>query len=329
MTPARRALVASALGAGVSYSNLAVALPLLVLAERGSSFLAGALIGTNTVAFSLGALLALALRRAEGGITAGLSAVAAGDLVLLLAPSTELLVVGALVHGAGMGLFWVGIQASLGRRSGARGSQRAFVGQYALYVTGTATGGALTGAAIALARTAGVSHTTSIQLSFLVGAAGALAALPAAVTWLRRTETTWVVRAVPTPFRGFALQLPDLLLVAAMGMLLSLTPVVLNHVFRFGPLAIGAVAGAVALAKIGGSIAAGRITLTAGSRRVAAARSLTFSVSSRAVSCASRLSVSAITERCKLSRSSRSLSCAQATTKAVNATDNNRGVAHR
>lgn len=268
MTPARRALVASALGAGVSYSNLAVALPLLVLAERGSSFLAGALIGTNTVAFSLGALLALALRRAEGGITAGLSAVAAGDLVLLLAPSTELLVVGALVHGAGMGLFWVGIQASLGRRSGARGSQRAFVGQYALYVTGTATGGALTGAAIALARTAGVSHTTSIQLSFLVGAAGALAALPAAVTWLRRTETTWVVRAVPTPFRGFALQLPDLLLVAAMGMLLSLTPVVLNHVFRFGPLAIGAVAGAVALAKIGGSIAAGRITLTAGSRRV-------------------------------------------------------------
>src|SRR5438067_1071852 len=31
MTPARRALVTSALGAGIAYSNLAVALPLLVL----------------------------------------------------------------------------------------------------------------------------------------------------------------------------------------------------------------------------------------------------------------------------------------------------------
>ena len=268
MTPARRALVASALGAGVSYSNLAVALPLLVLAERGSSFLAGGLIGTNTVAFSLGALLALALRRSEGGIAAGLAAVAAGDLVLLLAPSTTLLVVGALVHGAGMGLFWVGIQASLGRRSGAHGSQRAFVGQYALYVTGTASGGALTGAAIAIARAGGATHAVSIRLSFLVGAASALAALPMVIVWLRRAEATRVARSVPRPLRGFALQLPDLLLVAAMGMLLSLTPVVLDHVYRFGPLAIGAVAGAVALAKIGGSITAGRITLAAGSRRV-------------------------------------------------------------
>jgi len=268
MTAARRAFAASALGAGISYSNLAVALPLLVLAEHGSSFLAGALIGTNTVAFSLGALLALALRRAEGGIAGGLAAVGAGDVVLLFAPSTPQLVVGALVHGAGMGLFWVGIQASLGRRSGSRGSQRAFVGQYALYVAGTASGGALTGAVIAAARAVGVSHTFSIRLSFLVGAVSALAAVPAVVLWLRGSEATPVVRAVPRPLRGFALQLPDLLLVAAMGMLLSLTPVVLDHVYRFRPLAIGAVAGAVALAKIGGSFTAGRITLAAGSRRV-------------------------------------------------------------
>ena len=268
MTPARRALVASALGAGISYSNLAVALPLLVLAERGSSFLAGTLIGTNTVSFSLGALVALALRRSEGGVATGLAVVAGGDLLLLLSPGTTLLFVGALVNGIGMGLFWVGVQGSLGRRSGARGSQRAFVGQYALYVAGTAAGGALTGTAIALARTAGLSHPTSIRLSFLIGATGALAALPTVIGWLRRAEATHVVRAVPPPLRGFALQLPDLLLVAAMGMLLSLTPVVLDHVFGFTPFSIGAVAGAVALAKIGGSFAAGRITLTAGSRRV-------------------------------------------------------------
>ena len=34
----------------------------------------------------------------------------------------------------------------------------------------------------------------------------------------------------------------DLLLVAAMGMLLNLTPVVLNHDFRFTPLAVGSIA---------------------------------------------------------------------------------------
>ena len=55
MTLARRALVASALGAGISYTNLAVALPLLVLAEHGSALLAGGLLGANTIAFSIGA----------------------------------------------------------------------------------------------------------------------------------------------------------------------------------------------------------------------------------------------------------------------------------
>ena len=268
MSPARRGLVASALGAGIAYSNLAVALPLLVLAENGSSFLAGALIGTNTVAFSLGALLALAVQRSEGGVASGLAVVAIGDVVLLLSSTTSLLAVGALVHGIGMGLFWVGIQASLGRSSGAPGSQRAFVGQYALYVAGTATGGALTGAAIAVGRSAGLSSVTSIRVSFLVGLVGAIAALPSAVAWLRRSEAAPVPRARPKPLRGFALQLPDLLLVSAMGMLLNLAPVVLRNVFGLTPLAIGVVTGAVACAKIAGGFTAGRITMTAGSRRV-------------------------------------------------------------
>lgn len=268
MTLERRALVASALGAGISYSNLAVALPLLVLAKGGSAFLAGALIGVNTIAFSLGALLALLLRRSEGSIAAGLAAIAVGDLVLLLSPTTPLLAAGALVHGAGMGLFWVGIQASLGRRSGDAGSERAFVGQYALYVMGTAAGGTLTGAGVAILRALGVTHAASIRSTFLVGATAALVALPAVVTWLRRVEAAApTVRVLLDPLRGLVLQLPDLLLVAAMAMLLNLAPVVLDHVFRFTPLAVGAVSGAVAAAKIGGSIAAGRITLSAGSRR--------------------------------------------------------------
>src|SRR6266576_3709326 len=121
MTLTRRALVASALGAGISYSNLAVALPLLVLA----------------------------LRRGEEGVVAGLAAITAGDLLFLTTHARGALVAGALVHGAGMGLFWVGVQASLGRRSGQSGSQRAFVLQYVVYIAGSASGAALTGASIA------------------------------------------------------------------------------------------------------------------------------------------------------------------------------------
>jgi MFS family permease len=272
MTSTRRALVASALGAGISYSNLAVALPLLVLAEHGSALLAGALLASNTVAFSLGALLNLGLRRGESGVVAGLAAIAAGDLLLIAAPTREALVAGALVHGAGMGLFWVGVQASLGRRSGETGSQRAFVLQYVVYIAGSATGAALTGASIAVLRALGVSHATSIRVTFLVGATAAVLALPSAIAWFRRTTGgAPPPRLRPPPLRGFALQLPDLLLVAAMGMLLNLAPVVLSDDFHFTPLAVGVVSGAVAAAKIGGSVTAGRVAHTAGSRLTVAA----------------------------------------------------------
>ena len=268
----RRAFVFSALGAGVAYANLAVGLPLLALAEHRSGFVAGGLLGVDTLAFSLGALLAVLLRRSETGVAVGLAAIAAGDLIFVVLPSvTGTLFAGALVHGTGMGLFWVGTQASLGRRSGASGSQRAFVGQYVLYVAGTATGAALTGAAIALLRVFGVAHAESIRASFVLGAASALLALPTVVAWLRRLEVSPIARPTPSPLHGFALQLPDLLLVAAMGMQLNLAPIVLVRVFGFTPLAISAVAGAVAAAKIGGSFAAGRITPSVGASRAVCA----------------------------------------------------------
>ncbi len=266
MTPARRALVVSALGAGIAYTNLAVALPLLVLAEHGSAFLAGALLGANTIAFSLGALLAFALRRSEAGIAAGLAAIALGDLLLIVSPPRAALAVGAVAHGVGMGLFWVGVQASLGKRSGEAGSQRVFVGQYVLYITGSATGAGLTGGGIAALRALGVGHVVSLRVIFAIGAAAALAALPAALAWLRRAHGEEVMRRRPPPLGGFALQLPDLLLVAAMGMLLNLAPVILSHAFNFTPLGIGAVSGAVAAAKIGGSVTAGRLAILTGSR---------------------------------------------------------------
>jgi MFS family permease len=266
VTTTRRALVVSALGAGISYANLAVALPLLVLAEHGSSFLVGTLLAAETLAFSLGALFALGLRRSESGVATGLAAIATGDLLLIAAPVREALFAGALVHGIGMGLFWVGVQASLGRRSGGAGSQRVFVGQYVVYVTGSATGGALTGGTIATLRWLGVGHAASIRASFAIGIVSALLALPAAVSWRRRIEVRHVARLRPPPLSGFALQLPDLLLVAAMGLMLNFAPVVLTHVFHFTPLAVGAVAGGIAAAKICGSMTAGRLAQLAGSK---------------------------------------------------------------
>ena len=264
--PLRRALVASALGAGISYSNLAVALPLLVLAEHGGSFLVGTLLAAETVAFSLGALLAIGLRRSESGVATGLAAIATGDVLMIAAPVREALFAGAVVHGIGMGLFWVGVQASLGRRSGAEGSQRMFVWQYVVYVSGSAAGGALTGVAIALLRMFGVGHVASIRASFTIGIVSAVAALPHAIVWLRRTEIVRVARLRPPPLAGFALQLPDLLLVAAMGLMLNFAPVILTHLFDFKPIEVGGVAGGVAAAKICGSFTAGRFAQAAGSK---------------------------------------------------------------
>lgn len=271
MTPIRRALVVSALGAGISYANLAVALPLIVLAEGRTAFVAGVLIGLNTIAFSLGALLALPLRRAESGIALGLATIAAGDGVLLVSSANGWLAAGALVQGTGMGLFWVGVQAALGRRSGNMGSQRAFVGQYSVYILGTAAGGALTGGCIALLRVLGARDATSIRLTFAIGAVTALVAIPPVTAWLRTVGAHALAWSRPAPLQGLALQLPDLLLVSSMAMLLNLAPVMLDQDFGFAPLSIGIVTGFIAAAKIAGSVTAGRVALSADSRSVVGA----------------------------------------------------------
>lgn len=271
MTLARRALVASALGAGISYANLAVALPLVVLAEGRTAFVAGVLIGLNTIAFSLGALLALPLRRAETGIALGLATIAAGDVVLVVSSANGGLAAGAVVQGTGMGLFWVGVQAALGRRSGSTGSERAFVGQYAVYVFASATGGALTGGGIAVLRALGAGNATSIRLTFAGGAVAALVGIPPVMAWLRTVSAQALARSRSAPLQGLALQLPDLLLVSAMGMLLNLAPVMLDQDFGFAPLSIGIVVGLIAAAKIAGSFTAGKVALTTGSRNAVGA----------------------------------------------------------
>ena len=260
------AVARSALATGVSYGNLAVALPLLVLANDGSPSLAALLLAAHTIAFSVGALCARALRRAETGVVLGLMAMAGGDLALTLAPAVGVLAVGAVVNGVGMGLFWVGVQAWLGRRSGVDGSQRAFVRQYALYVFGTASGAAVTGLAVAATRRLGVPEATSISLTFLVGAAATVLVLPHMIAWLSRITAASPERPRLHPFLGLALQAPDLLLVAAMGMLLSLVPIVLSDVYALSPLTIGIASGCIAAAKIAGSLIAGGCAVALGSR---------------------------------------------------------------
>ena len=256
----------SALATGISYGNLAVALPLVVLASDGSPSVAALLLAAHTIAFSVGALCARGLRRAEAGVVLGLLAMAVGDIVLALAPASSVLAAGAVLNGIGMGLFWVGVQAWLGRRSGIAGSQRAFVRQYALYVLGTASGAALTGLAIAATRRLGAPEATSVSLTFLVGAAATVLVLPQTLGWLSRITAASPDRPRLHPFLGLSLQAPDLLLVAAMGMLLSLVPIVLSDTFAFSPLAIGVASACIAAAKIAGSLIAGGCAVALGSR---------------------------------------------------------------
>jgi MFS family permease len=262
----RQAIGFSSLGAGISYSNLAIGLPLLALAEGKTALLAGSLIALNTIAISVGALSALALRRPEAGVAYGLLLIGSGSAILVLPPSNATMALGAFVHGAGHGLFWVGVQGGLGRRSGQPGSERSFVLQYSMYVGGTVVGGVLTGVGVAAVRSLGADKGTAICLTFLVGAVGSLLAVPAVVSWLRQTTTTTVARPRLTLVRGLALQMPDLFLVGAMGMLVSLAPVVLSEVFRLPPFTIGLTGGLMAIAKIVGSFAAGRLARLTGAR---------------------------------------------------------------
>ncbi len=256
----------ASLGAGVSYANLAIGLPLLALASGKSAFLAGSLLAVDTVAIAIGALAALALRHPESGVAYGLGLLMAGGTMLVLPPSTGSMALGALLHGAGHGLFWVGVQADLGRRAGMRGSERAFVHQYVVYVTGTIAGGLGTGLAIAAFRALGVGAVMSVSLGFLFGVSATLVALALVTVPRRAVPLLSAGRPRPTLVAGLALQAPDLLLVGSMGMLVSLAPVVLKGVFDLTPFVIGVAAAATAVAKIAGAFTAGRAAPIVGAR---------------------------------------------------------------
>lgn len=262
-----QAINIASLGAGVSYANLAIGLPLLALAYGETAFIAGSLIAFDTIAIAIGAFLALVLRRPESGVAHGLCLIAAGEAVLIIPASTTSMAVGAVLHGVGNGLFWVGVQAALGRRAGRRGSERAFVLQYSMYICGSVAGGVLTGIGIAALSAVGTARTTSISLTFLFGIAAALIALLPVISWLKGVSGVNAKRPRPTLLGGLAFQTPDLFLVGAMGMVISLFPVVLTDIFELPPLAVGVSVAAIAVAKIAGSFAAGRLAPRVGAGR--------------------------------------------------------------
>jgi len=67
--------------------------------------------------------------------------------------------------------------------------------------------------------------------------------------------------------RGVAIQLPDLLLVAALALLLPLAPIVLAGRFHLAPIVVGITVGGVQAAKIGGAFAGRILTESGGHRR--------------------------------------------------------------
>src|SRR5581483_10981097 len=171
---------------------------------------------------------------------------------------------GAVVHGLGMGVFWVATQALLARRSGSDGSERAFTNQYAVYTLGTAFGAAATGLAAALLAAAGLAHATSLRGTFLLAFG---AALVSAGLCRRQRPAAAPGPVSASPTEGLSVQVPDLFLVAALGLVLPLTPILLKSLFGFSPLQIGVVVGCVAGAKIAGTLVAGRLAGAAGARR--------------------------------------------------------------
>jgi MFS family permease len=267
MPPVPRTLYAAALGSGFSYANLAVALPLYAIATGRSPGFAAQLLAAQTLAIAGGALVGgrlLDRRSAWGALAVGLTAMGLAQGSLLAVSAAAALMPGAIVHGLGMGVFWVATQALLARRSGLDGSERAFTNQYAIYTLGTAFGAAATGLTAAVLAAAGLAHATSLRGTFVL-AFGAALVSAGLCRRQRPAAAPGPVSASPTD--GLSVQLPDLLLVAALGLILPLTPILLKSLFGFSPLEIGVVVGSVAGAKIAGTLTAGRLAGAAGARR--------------------------------------------------------------
>jgi MFS transporter len=267
----RRFFAAAGLS-GMAFGVLAVAVPMHVAALHRPASVAGQLLASVTIAVALGALAAGPLGRLVGSarnvLAVSMAVSAAGQLVLLAVAETTPMLAGTVLVGLGIGLFWVSSQTLLGKASGSKGSERNFAYHYAAYTLGVAGGSALAGIAVGVLRSAGADETLAVRMSYAVGAAATLAALG---LWRpERYRREDVPRQVHPRVAagGVAMQLPDLLLVAALALMLPLAPLVLVRQFHLAPLVVGLTFAAVQGGKVAGTLA-GRITCREHGHRVA------------------------------------------------------------
>jgi MFS transporter len=267
----RRFFAAAGLS-GMAFGVLAVAVPMHVAALHRPASVAGQLLASVTIAVALGALAAGPLGRLVGSarnvLAVSMAVSASGQLVLLAVAETTPMLAGTVLVGLGIGLFWVSSQTLLGKASGSKGSERNFAYHYAAYTLGVAGGSALAGVAVGVLRSAGADETLAVRMSYAVGAAATLAALG---LWRpERYRRDDVPRQVHPRVAagGVAMQLPDLLLVAALALMLPLAPLVLVRQFHLAPLVVGLTFAAVQGGKVAGTLA-GRITCREHGHRVA------------------------------------------------------------
>jgi MFS family permease len=255
--------------AGFAFANMALAVPLHVVATGAKAAVAGDVLAVGTLSIAFGA--GVVGPRLGGGsrmLRVALAVIGLGSAILAAASGVGLLTAGAAVVGMGIGMFWVASQLILSRRSGEPDSGHGFLSHYAIYTLGGLVGSGLTGAFAGGASALGLAEVTGIRVS----SALAVAVLVVALALWRGSAVAapGVAVAKPqpaAPSRGLVVQVPDLLLVAALALLLPLAPVVLAREFGLSPFAIGLVTAGVAGSKIAGTVAARLIARGSGPRR--------------------------------------------------------------
>jgi hypothetical protein len=264
LAPPRRFYLVAA-GAGFAFANMAIAVPLHVVAAHEKASVAGDVLALATIAVAVGALAAGRTR--AGALALAIAVTGCGSLTLAAASSIVLLAAGGTILGAGIGMFWVASHQILARRAGEPDGARAFLSHYAAYTFGAVAGSTVTGGLASGAKALGLGPVAGIRAASGLALAGAMLA---AIAWrgcAHSIVTTLPRRGAPPTSRQLAVQVPDLLLVSALALLLPLAPVVLAREFGLAPFSIGIVMGSVALAKIVGTFVARAITRSRGSRR--------------------------------------------------------------
>jgi predicted MFS family arabinose efflux permease len=263
-----------AFAVGGALDTVLVSMPLLAIASGLSSAVLGLLYACSTlgIAFAAaGATLVLERIGPRNLLVCSLAVLGPGEIVLGLPVGTVALVVGVTVVGAAIGLFWTASMSLLSSSAGSRGSERAFVWQYVFYIGGSAAGGISAGLVTAAASAAGASHLLSLRLSFGVGV---VAAIVAAVLWRPgRTRAAPGVRPrlADLPRLGVVLQLPAILMIAAMGLVYPLAPLVLGGSDGWSAVELGFVLASTAIARMFGSLLGGRLVGLLGSTRATTA----------------------------------------------------------